>query len=446
MRLIALTALLSVVVATGPASAAPWTVEQRWVEAHENFLAGPALRGRGSATGDEAVAAAYVVAQFQSYGLLPPPGMYGYTQTATIVRLRARGAPVLTVGGEPVAGLSLMRAGRDVRGALAVMTSDKAGDIPRGGIVLATSPKASSLGPAASDRHVSLLIVPETAETRRSFAGSGSAARLAAYLDGETPPERIAIATLPAATIARLAAQPGAAVQLSLGDIVEERSTTTNAIGYLPGRDAAAALLLFSAHLDHLGVRADGVTMPGANDDASGTTAVLELAHALAAGDQPLHGLVFVAYGSEEIGEYGSRYFAAHPPVPLGRIAANVEFEMIGVPDPKLPAGHLMMTGSERSDLFALLGAHGAALAVDPYKDENFFLRSDNYQLALKGIVAHTISGWAVTPTYHQPTDTIANLDLPFMTRSIQSLIEPVRWLANSTDVPQWRPGGQPKD
>jgi aminopeptidase YwaD len=121
-----------------------------------------------------------------------------------------------------------------------------------------------------------------------------------------------------------------------------------------------------------------------------------------------------------------------------------VEFEMIGAQDPRLPAGSLMMTGYQRSNLGEALKAHGGLVADDPYPEQNFFQRSDNYSLALRGVVAHTLSGWAVTPTYHQPTDTIANLDIPFMTRAIQSLIEPMRWLASSDFQPRWNDGGQP--
>jgi hypothetical protein len=104
----------------------------------------------------------------------------------------------------------------------------------------------------------------------------------------------------------------------------------------------------------------------------------------------------------------------------------------------------MMMTGFDRSNLGPELAARGFLVTGDPYPQERFFERSDNYQLALKGVVAHTISGWAVTPTYHQPSDTAANIDIAFMTRAIQSLIEPARWLVDGDFRPQWAPGGQP--
>lgn len=306
-------AILTLLVLLGAAPPS-WIVRPEWVAAHETFLASDDLKGRGSATADEARAATYVADQFRTFGLKTAPGMASYIQT---VPLPAR-------------------------------------------------------------------------------AGDTGAPR-----------------------------------------------TTANAVGYLPGTDSKAGAILYSAHLDHLGVR-NGVIMHGANDDASGVTAVLELAHALAAGGRLHRSVLFVAYGSEETGGQGSTAFGANPPVPLNTILANIEFEMIGAQDPKLPAGALMMTGFDRSDLGEALKAHGALVADDPYPEQNFFRRSDNYSLALKGVVAHTLSGWATTPTYHTAQDDIAHLDLKFMTAAIQSLVEPARWLADGDFTPIWKPGGMP--
>jgi hypothetical protein len=311
-----LTALVAIAV-TGCATPARWRVSAASVHAHEAFLASDALRGRGSATADEGVAATYVASQFEAAGLRPAPGMAGYLQT---------------------------------------------------------------------------LRVPRDKQTAQVLAGA----------------------------------------------------TITNAIGYLPGKDPAAGVLLFTAHLDHLGI-VKGVTYPGANDDASGTTAVLELARALAASGPHRRGILFICYGGEELGGVGSHYFAEHSPIPLNEIVANIEFEMIGAQDPKLPTGKMMMTGFDRSNLGPELAARGFLVTRDPYPEQRFFERSDNYELALKGVVAHTISGWAVTPTYHQPTDTVANIDVAFMTRAIQSLIGPTRWLVDGDFRPQWVPGGQPR-
>jgi hypothetical protein len=371
--------------------------------------------------------------------------MGSYLQTATIIRPALGEAPVLSVGGQALPGLTLLTAAPGgVRGRLVVAASDDPAAMPTSDAVAIASGKAVlPLLRAASAHHVKLVIARQSAETEHLRQQMGGQTRMSAYLEGETP-DAMTIATLPPAAFDRLVAQAGKEVVLELPGLTLARSMTTNAIGFLPGTDPAAGVLLLSAHLDHLGRRPDGTIMHGADDDASGTTAVIELARALSHGPRNRRGILFVCYGSEEIGGFGSRYFGAHPPVPLTKIAANIEFEMIGAQDPKLPKGTLMMTGFERSNLGETLAAHGAHVAGDPYPDEHFFERSDNYSLALKGVVAHTISGWAVTPVYHQPTDTVANLDIPFMTGAIQSLIEPVRWLAASDFQPQWKSGGQP--
>lgn len=185
--------------------------------------------------------------------------------------------------------------------------------------------------------------------------------------------------------------------------------------------------------------------MPGANDDASGVAAVLELARALSQGPTPRRGILFVCYGAEEAGLLGSAHFAAHPPIPLDHIVAKLEVELIGAQDPKLPKGTMMITGWERSNLADALKAKGALLAKDPYPEQHFYERSDNYSLALQGIVAHTVSGWATIPTYHSAQDTLGNIDIPYMTAAIQSLVEPVRWLVTSDFEPKWAENGRPK-
>ena len=434
----------SLIAASAPAQTA---ISERSVAAHEAFLSSDALQGRGSATRDEAIAAAYVAAEFQSYGLAPAPGMNGYLQTATIIRDKLSAPASLTVGGVATAAPTVITSsGKPVSGPLTIMADSDVSKLPSEGVVLATSKDADPMAffRAASGKHIQLLILRESDATRKIIPMLGGP-RLPTYLEGNAPSSRSNIVVLPDAAVDALASQAGAPVMLTVST-TEERAATTNAIGYLKGSDPAAGTLLFSAHLDHLGVRSDGTIMHGANDDASGTTAVLELAQALASGKQPKRSILFVCYGSEEIGEYGSTYFGQHPPVPLSQIVANIEFEMIGAQDPKLPRDTLMMTGFDRSNLGAALKQHGARVTGDPYPEEHFFERSDNYALALKGVVAHTVSGWAVTPTYHQPTDTFANLNIAFMTNAIRSLVGPAEWLANSDFVPAWKPGGKPSD
>ncbi|MGH9651095.1 MAG: M28 family peptidase, partial [Terriglobales bacterium] len=85
-----------------------------------------------------------------------------------------------------------------------------------------------------------------------------------------------------------------------------------------------------------------------------------------------------------------------------------------------------------------------ARLVADPHPDQEFFQRSDNYVLAKDGVVAHTVSSYGLHKQYHQPDDEIRLIDFGHMVDAITSMIGPVRWLANSPFVPQWKPGKKP--
>jgi len=130
--------------------------------------------------------------------------------------------------------------------------------------------------------------------------------------------------------------------------------------------------------------------------------------------------------------------------VPLTDILADLQIEMIGRPDPKVPAGTLWLTGYERSTLGPLLAQHGAKLVQDPHPDQRFFERSDNIRFARRGVVAHTVSSFGLHREYHQPSDEVRHINFVHMRDAIASLIAPVRWLATTTDKPDWLPGQKP--
>ncbi|HEU5451070.1 MAG TPA: M28 family peptidase [Terriglobales bacterium] len=439
------------------AAQAPWTVRPEWVRAHEEFLASDALHGRGSATPDEGVAAQYVGTQFEAYGLKPVNGTY--VQKIGISEPEVDGHSTLRMG---PAGELQEKTDYDL-----VRWS---GEGDSGPLVKVSAGELDSAKPAAG----SVVLVTGTPELR---ALAGASRRLATLgiravmaecpalhnmfekeADGETdvasrlagsppdPSEQRTLLVLTNSAAGKMGAlADGSEIALSVHAKWSER-TTYNAIGVLPGSDAQAHPILLTAHLDHLGigrpVNGDDI-YNGANDDASGTTAVMELAHALAAGRRPRRTVYFVCFGSEETGQFGDRYFRDHPPVALTDFAANVEFEMLAEQDPGLPKGTMFMTGWERSNLGPALKQHGAHIVPDPYLKQRYFERSDNYTLAKAGVVAQTIGG-ANMEHYHQPSDDLAHADLELLRSLIQSLIEPVRWLANSEFTPAWNAGGRP--
>ncbi len=439
-----------------------WVVRPEWVRAHEEFLASDALAGRGSATRDEQIAAEYVASEFVAYGLKPAPGMSGMIQSTELVTPELDGKATFSLGGVTLAE------GADLRilypsgvGASAPVVRMAAADvgkvsISKGAVVLLTDVPSQGSGLRIAyllrSSGASVVLFAEDDALRASLAKNPKPRALLRLSPepGETLALPATLASVSVSAMERLLAEKSASpATLTVHVLPTKLRKTFNAIGYLPGSDSSAGTILLSAHLDHLGVASTPTNgdaiYNGANDDASGTTAVLELAHAMAAGPQPRRSILFVCYGSEEAGELGSEFFGKHPPVPLTQLVTNIEFEMIGAQDPKMPKGTLLFTGWERSNLGPALKEHGALLGPDPYPEQHFFQRSDNYQLALQGVVAHTAAGWGTVPTYHQLNDDLSHLDLGFMTGAIQSLVEPVRWLATSDFKPSWNAGGQPK-
>jgi hypothetical protein len=255
-----------------------------------------------------------------------------------------------------------------------------------------------------------------------------------------------------AAQMRRLGLEPLGDTEGFVQFIARGADRTWNAVGRLPGQDGMGRdeVILLSAHIDHLGNRSDRPNAPrdavynGADDDASGTIAVLELMEALARGAKLRRSIVFALFGSEERGGLGSLHFAEAPTVPLAQIVANLQFELIGRPDAAVPPRTLWLTGFERSDLGPELAEHGARLVRDPHPEMNFFTRSDNIQFARRGVVAHTVSSYGLHKQYHTPADEIHLIDFAHMADAIGALVEPIRWLADSGFTPRWHPGMQP--
>lgn len=457
VRIVGMVVLLSGSVAV--AQQASWVVKPAWVQAHEDFLASDVMHGRGSATRDEQITATYVASEFMEYGLKTAPGMSGYIQSAEVISPELAGNAMLRSGALSLAEGKdfdlLISPATDASGQLQVVAYNDiaTAKIARGAAVLVTGaddPNAALRAYSGARRKgAAVVLLVKTPQTENLLGMLGGKTRTPIRL-AEEPSERggatLVLVNAQAATQLQATAGSQLAITVHVAPQTETRHTY-NAIGYLQGSDPKAGTILLTAHLDHLGigrpVNGDAI-YNGANDDAAGTTAVLELAHALAAGPQLKRSVLFVCYGSEEAGELGSTYFGEHPPVPLDQLVANLEFEMIGNQDPKMPKGVLLLTGWDRSNLGPTLKEHGALLGPDPYPEQHFFERSDNYALALKGVVAHTAAGWGTVPTYHQPDDDLAHLDVPFMTAAIQSLVGPIEWLADSDFKPEWVPGGQP--
>ncbi len=151
----------------------------------------------------------------------------------------------------------------------------------------------------------------------------------------------------------------------------------------------------------------------GADDDASGVVAILEIARMLESGPAPRRTVIVAAMTGEEVGLLGTNWFVRHPWRPLTQIVGNLEVEMIGRPDSLIGGfGKTWLTGYERSSLGEMLAAGGIPIVADPRLSQNFFMRSDNIAFAYEGIVAHTLSTFNLHTDYHRPSDEIEKMDL----------------------------------
>jgi hypothetical protein len=226
--------------------------------------------------------------------------------------------------------------------------------------------------------------------------------------------------------------------------LIENGKALRNVIGLLRGSDPSLAqeAVLFSAHLDHLPARpevGDGI-FNGADDDASGVTAVVMLADAFGAWSKPKRSILFVAFGGEESGLLGSKHFANEPLWPLDKIVANINIEMIGRPEPGAN-GKMWMTGWQKSDLGTLLSEVSSRKNFEIFEHPKFstmlYQASDNWSLAKRGVVAHSFSAGSLHGDYHQPDDEWERLEIPHLTRVIQGLFEASQPLVQGRITPK---------
>lgn len=419
-------------------------------------LASDALRGRRCGSEDEHAAARYIRDELKNVGARPGFGREGYLQAvklSTPTELRPPSATVVS-GATTLTwsqGAEMLATGQSasLSGPLARVTVVEGPKAEfKDAVVFLDAPysrKAAADLRAAGAKAV-VTIAPQAVLGQWAQAAASMRPRAEVLGTGEpmAKPGAPTIMLKPEAAATLRALPAGARFDLTVAQAAPKIETTYNVIGVIHGSapNADHDAILLSAHYDHLGIRG-GKIFHGADDDASGTAAVLEFARLLGQGPKPRRTVYFALFGCEESGGLGASYFRAHPPGALSDLVANLEFEMIGLRDPKHP-NELMLTGWDRSNLGPTLAAHGARLGQDYYPEQNFFQRSDNYQLALKGVVAQTVGGWPTPPTYHDASDDLAHIDFTFMDEAIGSMLGPVRWLANSDFKPSWNPGKKP--
>jgi hypothetical protein len=437
------------------------------------FLASDGLRGRDTPSQGLEITASYIQSEFRRIRLEPAPG--GYTQRYRLVmgqmgagwslilqrgarravlrhrsdfwglpwaagtvegRLRFAGsAPPgqMVDSGEPAVWVAYLRPGVMPRQWLSAAAA--AGAV---GLILVAP---AELEPHLREWRWDAEVVYEMGDVEASLLGAlvSEDAMVAAL-------ERLGLEAQPAGGLA-LHGEIDARAQVS-ADLQVEVLSAPNVLGILPGRDEELReeYVLLSAHMDGLGVGmpVDGDSIyNGADDNASGTAAILEMAEAAAALDRrPRRSLAFLAVSGEEKGLLGSTAFVTRPPIPLDRIIANINIDMIGrdSEDTIAVLGRPYSTLGTMVDSIA--AAHpelGMTVVGDLWPADGFFFRSDQFSFARKGIPALFFFN-GVHEDYHRPSDEAGNIKFRKAARITRLVFELALAIANADEPPAWDP------
>lgn len=222
-----------------------------------------------------------------------------------------------------------------------------------------------------------------------------------------------------------------------------------NVAAVIRGADPALreTYVIVSAHYDHIGMLEQGEgdrIFNGANDNASGAAGVLEIAAALQRLEpKPRRSILFLLFFGEELGLAGSRYYIAHPLVPLRSTVLNLNLEQLGRTEEngKSLKGKVRLTGQDASNLRWTVerAARLNGMQYDPTPNgDRYFRFSDNLPFAEKGIPAHTFLVAFQYPDYHETTDHWDRLDYENMAAVVRTAATTVLLVAGNSKAPRW--------
>ncbi len=209
-----------------------------------------------------------------------------------------------------------------------------------------------------------------------------------------------------------------------------EPRSSENVVAFIKGSEKPEEIIVISAHLDHVGMDNEGNVFNGADDDGSGTVAIMEIAQAFQKavkdGNGPKRSILFLHVTGEEIGLYGSRYYTENPLFPLENTVCNLNIDMIGRidPDKKENPNYIYLIGSnkisqELQDISAEVNEKYTQLKLDykyddPDDPNRFYYRSDHYNFAKNNVpIIFYFNG--VHEDYHKITDTPDKIEYDLM-------------------------------
>ena len=417
-------------------------IRQPQVLATVAFLASDEMAGRNTPSPELMIASAYVAARFRGAGLEGPGPGGSYFQTQQLSQFGPPSTPAqLTLGTSPATPLPVIfaadrtvqlagpatdaRPGADQSGAIVVIDEPPLPPQAATNPAMAAAAVARRLQPLLQSKNAPVAVLLRAATTSPLREAFENAAGRPLELPGSLQPA-IPVVIVPD-TI-----QAGQPLKLSVPARVSQTVEVRNVAAVLRGSnpDLAKQAIIISAHLDHIGRvagdRGGDTVYNGADDNATGVTAVLTLADAFASLEQrPERSIVFLTFWGEEKGLLGSKQYCEQPLWPLEDTVANINIEMIGRPEEGAEQ-KMWGTGWTRSNLGPQLAAGAARAGVTVFHREDvsemLYARSDNYSFVQKGVIAHSFSAGSLHADYHQPTDEVSRLNLPHMTRIIQGL------------------------
>jgi hypothetical protein len=423
---------------------------------HLSVIADDSMRGRDTPSRGLDLTAAYVAAQFRAAGLEPAGDSGSFVQhfpyairrldtTARMIRLSDDDTFA------PVFGTDLFVVPSDehvIEGSAyyagVVDTSFAMPAGVRAPIVIGTI--ADTMGPAWGERFNALLIAAATSgakamiialDPRITAASVGELAQEASEqlapitvfgvrMDALAPLLRAGgVDAASPASLAKPMMMNGVKLRLATATTVSE-ARVPNVAGILRGSDPSLReeYVVFSAHMDHVGVGAPDASgdsiYNGADDDGSGTTAIIELARAFTSqATRPARSIIFLTVSGEEKGLLGSDYFTTHPTVPMAKIIADINIDMIGrnAPDSVTAVG-LEYTTLGRVAINTAkdhpeLGVH---VAADHQPEEHLFERSDHFNFARRNVPAIFFTT-GLHGDYHKPSDEVSRIDTDKLAR-----------------------------
>ena len=428
-------------------------------------LAHDSMRGRATPSPELDQAARHIARRFEEFGLQPADGdSYLQEYPLTASRTGSPGRQLIEIDGPgggtiDVSDYLAVPGGRgEAAGPLAIVTPDGA-DPPTGAVaVMRVTPEDTRRGLESvrgilGGGAVAVLLAVDVSDDY--FAGIRrfyERERLAVGRPEElgAPVALVRTDALPEALRAALASGAGTnayeATVRTHSVFREERAFNT--IGWIEGSDPdlRGEFVVFTAHMDHVGVGrpVDGDSIyNGADDDASGTAAIIELAQAFASLETPpRRSLVFLTVSGEERGLLGSGWYAENPLFPLGATVANLNIDMIG----RNWRDTVVAIGANESTLGTTLRQTlrehpelGLEMIDDPWPEENFYFRSDHYNFARKGVpVLFFFTG--THEDYHGPNDEPDRILYDKTARITRLIFHLGQRIADAEQRPEWDP------